>query len=93
MKKNDSNSIFLEDIFAQFSHEIENDTQNIGFLKYIGNEIVDCVREINKSHLQIYKSLDLLKAKQNNICKFIINLNKNLIKKNFSLNDEIEIKK
>lgn len=80
-RKNDLKSFFLEDIISSFSHKIEQDTKSIGHLKYVGNDINYLVKQINNTNFEIYKSLDLLKAKQNNISKFMIELNKKVFQR------------
>jgi dTDP-D-glucose 4,6-dehydratase len=80
-KKHDSDSIILENIISSFSHKVEKDTNSLGYIKYVGNDMNYLINEINHSNLQIYKSLDFLKAKQNNISRFIVKLNKHLFEK------------
>lgn len=81
MKKKASNSLFLEDIVNHFSHKVEDNVDDIGFFKYVGDDMVDLISKINDSHMQIYQSLDLLKAKQNNVSKFILDVNKHMVLK------------
>lgn len=78
MKRKASPLLYLEDIVVHFSRKIEDDLINFGFLKYIGEDMNDLISKINTSQTQIYQSLDLLKAKQNNISKFIVEINNHL---------------
>lgn len=85
MKTKASDSLYLENIINYFSEKVDHNINSFGFLKYVGEDMVVLIDKINHSHYQIYQSLDLLKAKQNNISKFIVEINKKIYLKNFFL--------
>jgi hypothetical protein len=80
-KKHEADSVFLEDIVASFSHKVQKDSSTLGCNKYVGQDINFLVSAINTSHLQIHKSLNLLKAKNNNVSKFLVDLNRLLLRR------------
>ena len=43
---------------------MDENINNFGFLTYVAEDMDNLISKINNSHIQIYQSLDLLKAKQ-----------------------------
>ena len=62
---------------------MDENINNFGFLTYVAEDMDNLISKINISHIQIYQSLDLLKAKQNNVSRFIVSVNNHIHEKNF----------
>lgn len=76
LKVNDSNSVSLEDLLGTLRRKFESDIEVMGPMKYLLEDVVARSKQINDSELEIHHSLDILKRKQEEIAKFILDLNK-----------------
>ncbi len=76
MKLNDSNGISLEDIMSNLRKKFETDVETLGPFKYILEDAVNLSNKINEGEVQIHHSLEILKNKQDEISKFVVDVNK-----------------
>lgn len=76
LKVNDSNGISLEDMMSNLRKKFETDVEILGPFTYILEDAVNLSKKINEGEVELHHSLDILKKKQDEISRFVVDVNK-----------------
>jgi len=75
LKLNDSNGVTLEDLMSNLRKKFDMDLEILGPFKFLLDEVVDLSKKINDTEIEIHHSLELMKNKQDDIGKFVVDMN------------------
>jgi hypothetical protein len=76
IKKNDANSISVEDLISNLRKKFDEDVESLGPYKYLLEDVVDLSFRINQGEAQIHNSLQIIQKKQDEIGRFVVELNR-----------------
>lgn len=76
IKLNDANGISVEDLISSLRKKFDADVESLGPFKYLMEDVVNLSNKINQGEAQIHNSLQILHKKQEDIGKFVVELNR-----------------